>query len=535
MNEIISKISLRTRLTIWYGAIVFLTLIGFGYWIYSEVRSDLQQNLDASLYDYAGILKSYVSKQLPVANEPNYQAKSHAGLEKMRAARYEDSLLMAAFIRDLNKQAPYHPQNFYVQIATFDGSVIWRSLNLKGKSLPQPASYSQLARINRDSLRGVEYRTYKYTPKVLAHPFMTGKAGDSIFAAVQFDGQPVRLFAIRTPNATIVAGFPLTETNRTLSAIMRAMAFSIPLILFISGLGGYLIAKYSLKPLDEINKTALAITANRLSARIPQSGADDELNRLSITLNKMIERLERSFEQVKRFTSDASHELRTPLTILRGELEVALREEHTEEDYQVILLSALEEVNRLTNVVEMLLELSRADTGQLVLKLRNDNLSKLLMDICEDAEILAEMRNIKVVTKVQQDIFLPFDSPRLHQALINLVDNAIKYNVENGELRIELKTEGDSAVITIADTGHGMTEDSVKHIFERFYRVHTNKTKGIQGNGLGLSIVKWIVDSHRGMISVESKLGEGTAFTIKLPYTENSNEPVIENANIAKN
>jgi heavy metal sensor kinase len=292
---------------------------------------------------------------------------------------------------------------------------------------------------------------------------------------------------------------------------------AFPLILVVSIAGGFFLAKISLRPVDEITQSANEITAKHLSKRLPEHQINDEIGRLTRTLNLMIERLENSFIQIRQFTSDASHELKTPLTILRGELEIALHSQKTTEEYEGVLVSALEEVQRLSNVVETLLELSRADTGQVRLSIEEDDLSKLLNDIVEDSIILAESKNIKVHSDIEQNLIIDFDSARIHQAVLNVVDNAIKYSPNGGKISIELKKGKILSEIIVTDNGIGMEEEELNHIFDRFYRIDKARSSDVQGFGLGLSIVHWIVEAHRGKIDIKSKINEGTVFTIILP------------------
>ena len=273
----------------------------------------------------------------------------------------------------------------------------------------------------------------------------------------------------------------------------------------------------SLRPIHDITKAAEEITASNLSKRLPIVQSKDEVGHLTNTFNKMIIRLDNSFSQIRKFTSDAFHELRTPLTILQGELELALHSEKTTEEYESVLVSALEEVARLTNVVETLLDLSRAESGQVKMTFTEGNLTKLMLDIAEDAEVLAEMKDITVTTQITENVILKYDSPRIHQALLNIVDNAIKYTPRGGHVSLELKNGKQNAVIVISDTGMGVPEDEVEHIFDRFYRIDKARSKDIQGSGLGLSIVKWIIDAHLGKITVTSQINKGTTFVFTIP------------------
>jgi signal transduction histidine kinase len=240
----------------------------------------------------------------------------------------------------------------------------------------------------------------------------------------------------------------------------------------------------------------------------------------------MITRLEESFYQIKQFTADVSHELRTPLAILTGELEVALKSEKSTREYQELIISCLEEVERLSNVVRTLLDISRAETGQVHIEQKRINLSLMLEEISEDAEILAEEKNITVGKMIEPGLFVEGDDIRLHQALLNIVDNSVKYTNIGGDILIRLVKQGNDAVLRLSDTGVGISEEHLPHIFDRFFRADQARSKDIQGNGLGLSIVKWIIEAHQGIITAESTIGKGTMITIILPlYTDHNGNP----------
>ncbi|MFN3270548.1 MAG: sensor histidine kinase, partial [Candidatus Kapaibacteriota bacterium] len=285
----------------------------------------------------------------------------------------------------------------------------------------------------------------------------------------------------------------------------------------------WILSSYSLKPIDVIIQTADEITEKNLSRRLPEINTNDEVGHLTRTLNNMISRLEQSFTQIKKFAADASHELRTPLTILQGELEIALHSKKTPEEYEEVLISALEEVSRLSNVVESILELSRAETGQIAINLKMDNISKIVEEVAEDISIIAEQKQIQIDKQIEPNIFVPIDSLRIHQALINLLDNATKYSRQGGVVWIKLYKDTDYAIITVEDNGIGIPKEDLNNIFDRMYRAKKNEKSGIKGYGIGLSIVKWIVEAHQGTIEVESEVNKFTRFTIKLPINPEEN------------
>ncbi|MBL7999432.1 MAG: HAMP domain-containing protein, partial [Candidatus Kapabacteria bacterium] len=313
-------------------------------------------------------------------------------------------------------------------------------------------------------------------------------------------------------------GYPLTEIQDTLNELFGVFLFGLPVALFISILGGYLLARYSLRPVDVLTHTAHEITAHNLGMRLPAPPVNDEIGRLTDTLNEMIARLESSFAQIRQFTSDASHELRTPLAILMGELELILRRPRTPDDYQQAISSALEEVVRLSKVVESLLDISRAETGQVHLQLDLMNISKLTEDVCEDLEIIAAEKQIAMKYEIQPFATIVGDQARLHQVLLNVIDNAIKYTREGGSVGVKLWVENTQTLISVSDTGIGIPADDIPHIFDRFYRVDKSRTRyDVPGTGLGLSIVKWIVEAHKGTITAASTENKGTVITITLP------------------
>ena len=218
-----------------------------------------------------------------------------------------------------------------------------------------------------------------------------------------------------------------------------------------------------------------------------------------------------------RFTGDASHELRTPLTIIMGELELALRKKKSNEEYQDIISSSLNEVMRLSDVVKSLLMLSRAEQGKISTDMKETNLSEMMQELTEVATILAEPRNQYVTPRIEENLFVAADAPKLHQMFFNLIDNAIKYTPDNGMIGINLDSDGKYAIVRVRDTGIGISPEHQKKIFDRFYRVDKARSREMGGAGLGLSIVEWTVQEHNGDISVTSEVGQGSTFIVRIP------------------
>lgn len=513
------SISLRFRLVFWYSAIVTLTLLVFGIAAYLTVSKDLYQNLDASLERVATSLDFIIKKKQKETMQPLRPATQRRKKSRRNQQEITDSF---AFFRNstsisdtmrmsrsdsseidedpvwsaVYEHILFNPKNYYIQIADLNGQIVWRSENLDTNSLPL-LDQSEVA---------------------------SGMAFISTITTFKKQQQNLRLYRKKTAKAFITVGYSLEEIDSTLYELFNALLIGFPIVLFVSTLGGFILARVSLKPIDDLSRSAREITASNLSNRLPEPKTNDEVARLTHTLNEMIARLEYSFNQIKQFTADVSHELRTPLAILTGELEVALRSDKSPEEYQALLISALEEVGRLSKVVRTLLDLSRAETGQVSIEHSNVNLSSMLEDLAEDAMILAEERSISVGSMIEPGILIDGDSVRLHQALLNIVDNAIKYTPSGGDILMRMVREGDRAILRVSDTGIGIPKEHLPHIFDRFYRADQARSQDIQGNGLGLSIVKWIIEAHQGTIRAESTLGKGTMFTIVLPILEQPRE-----------
>jgi heavy metal sensor kinase len=299
----------------------------------------------------------------------------------------------------------------------------------------------------------------------------------------------------------------------------RTYAILLPLMLVTASLVGWFMAGRALAPIDDVARTAQRITGANLRIQIPPRGANDELDRLIDAFNRMIERLESAFEQTKQFSTDVSHELRTPLTAIRGQLEVALLAAKTPEQYQEAILNALEDVERLSQTIRALLQLSQAESGQLGLQKQPIDVSGLLRDLMEQFYLPADSEKIRLTMTLPSQCIAEVDRIQFERLISNLVSNAIKYTPEGGAVGILLVDRGREFELVVEDTGVGIPSDHLPHIFDRFYRVPgTSSDRTVEkGLGLGLSFVAWIVKEHRGHIHVKSTPGVGTAFTVRIP------------------
>ena len=353
------------------------------------------------------------------------------------------------------------------------------------------------------------------------------ETGRTYFNTMELEsGEPMRVATKRVldheGNGTyfIRLGQSLEALDIARKRLLLVLGLAIPAVLLLGSYGGLLLANQALRPVDRITKAAEQIgVAGDLSERVPASARMDEIGRLAATFNHMISRLQAAFERQKQFTSDASHELRTPLAVMRADIEITLRRERGKEEYQRVLTSNLEEIVRLSRLVEDLLMLARADAGKVELKCEPMDLDDLCRKMTEYILPLADQRDQTLTYhQPQGKVIINADMHRIKQLLLNLLDNAIKYTEQRGSIILGLKTEGDEAVLTVSDSGRGIPPEDLPHIFDRFFRRSAKTSdRSASGFGLGLSIVKWIVDSHAGKIVAQSEPGKGTTFIVRLP------------------
>jgi heavy metal sensor kinase len=307
---------------------------------------------------------------------------------------------------------------------------------------------------------------------------------------------------------------PLESIQRPVSRLRTALLLFVPILLILAGFGGWFLAGKSLRPLNDLTQRARSITVHHLNQPLAISGAGQEIQELIDVFNEMIRRLDTSFRQIKQFTADASHELRTPLTVIKGEAEVALRAERKPEDYRETLHRILDETNYMAHIVENLLLLSRIDAGQLQLRREPTALEEIVQEILQKLRVLLQAKNLRVHTQLEPVPPILGDRERLAQMAQNLIDNSLKYTPEDGEIQIRVYQEGTSVVLSIRDTGIGIPASDLPHVFDRFYRVDKSRSRKIGGSGLGLSIVKWIVEAHQGQITMHSEEGQGTTVQV---------------------
>jgi heavy metal sensor kinase len=461
--------SIHARLTLWYTSLLTVTLLILGGTAYGLLVYSLARDLDRALQGVA----------LTMAAQP-----SRGGSPQIPAE------VEAIFRRFFG----FSPWDRYVERRQPWGDRDPQEVSPRSGRLPLSPNAVQRA--------GEGLQTYETVGGLGPYP-------------VRVLTQPVREAGRTT--SLIQVGMSLESVAVTRQRFLLVMATVLPLALLCAGGGGWLLARRALRPVDRMTEAARRISAEHLDERLETTGSDDELDRLAATLNEMLGRLDAAFRQVRQFSADASHELQTPLTILRGELEVALRAPRSPDEYQRVLASALEESDRIARLVEGLLLLSRADAGVLRMDRQLVDLGKLVAEVSESVQVLAEAHGVAIECKPVVPITVQGDRAHLRRLLLNLIDNGIKYTPAGGRVTLTLQADGEWSSLRVADTGIGITREELEQIFQRFYRAPAAVDRGNEGSGLGLCIARSIAEAHGGRIQVESMPRQGSVFTVLLP------------------
>ena len=462
--------TIRARLTAWHVGLLAVILITFSGGLYFFLSKRLHESIDNSLMVSASVVRKTALMQ--------YSRTPLPGLEYF----FEQFLGTG----NLNK--------FY-RIYDGSGNVGQRSKGIDASKFPlSQEAYSR-------ALKGeVTYETFLLEGD---HPIRV------ITMPVLRDKTLVNLIQV---------GTSLKGVADTLKNLRIFLFAAVPLVLVVSTLLGRFLAKRALDPVARITETAQKISHDPdLTRRIPEPDVEDEIGKLAKTFNEMMSRLESSFNQVRQFSSDASHELRTPLTVLKGQTELVLSKKRSSNEYREVLASNLEEINYMSKVLDDLFTLSKSDEGRLHMEYTPVEFATIIQDVCRHIEILAEEKNIRIVTAYLEPVVVNGDAHRLRQMVWTLLHNAIKYTPEGGEVKVTLLDQGETAVFTVQDNGIGIPEKELPMIFNRFYRVDKARSRDEGGSGLGLSICKHIVEAHQGRIEVESQVGVGSKFRIILP------------------
>lgn len=309
-----------------------------------------------------------------------------------------------------------------------------------------------------------------------------------------------------------------TYADTGLNIIVRLAAILLPCFIALIIIGGYMITKRAFAPVKKIRDTAEEIAqSSDVSRRIGLEGGNDEIYELAGTFDKMLNRIEESFEREKQFTSDVSHELRTPVAVISSEAEYALGENASTAEKDEALSAILNQSSRISKLISQLLNISRAEAGRIKPNFEKINLSELLLTIAEEEQDLAAEKNIEITTDVQNGVFVHADETLLMRCFINLMDNAIAYGKPNGHITIFLRNDAGNAKGYVKDDGIGISKDDLDKIWERFYQADPSRSAQSGSFGLGLSMVKWIIKEHKGKIRAESEPGRGSTFYFEFP------------------
>ena len=433
----------------------------------------------------------------------------------------------AALIRD-NAQLPDR-QLTVVDTANVDGPIVRATKELVDLLTPLSGYFIVLSTQNAPLYSSTPVRALSVEDQTRLLSAAVELTPEVEAARVSVRGDSLSLFVVAhrtgvsglTNINRIVVAMPATAVQLPTTLLIGTIIALTPLVLLVSVAAAYVVAGRAFKPVDQLINEVEAITDGRsLHRRLPADSSADELSRLGVTVNAMLARLENSFSALRRFTADASHELKTPLTVLRADVERAMHPSTSRTERMVALEEALQETARMADLVDSLLTLARADEGRFDLHRTPVELEPLVREVFETAVILGEHAGLTMELPVLENAIVMGDRTRLRELLLNLVTNAIKYTPRGGRVEMSVNRRGhDEIGIAVRDTGIGIAAADLPHVFERFWRADRARSRASAqgGSGLGLAISHWIVQAHGGTITVQSRLGRGTVFTVNLP------------------
>ena len=486
--------SIRFKIILWYMLVLALTLLFFSLLLYQNYSRSLYKNLDQLLNSKAGGVVNSID--------------TYWEAEKLGALELSQTFIRPGVFSKINNINFAKIATHCIEERSGDPAlmnIMVRIFDAKGKLIVSSKNTANVGLLPVEALQDV-------------------LNGNSRFDNATVDlsgGKPLPLRVYTTPViedgrvAYIVQiASSLVLLYAALNRLQVILFLLLPLTVFLTGMVGAFLAKVTLNPVEEMIRTIRQIKADNLKLRISIPDTKDEIRRLADTFNDILGELDRAFSMQQQFIQDVSHDLRTPLTILKGEIEVALKKARSPKEYESVLSSSLEEINKINKVIENLLILARFDSKKLPLEIKEVDLNTKMQNVVKDMEVLAEQKNIHMNIFEEEKITLEGDENQLRQLFSNLLDNAIKYTDAGGKVSVNLSRQNGFAKIQVSDTGIGIPDKELPFIFDRFYRV--DKARGGCGFGLGLSIAKTIAEVHGGTIEVESEPDRGAVFTVFL-------------------
>ncbi len=470
---------IRLRLTAWYFGVLALVLSAFGISAYIEMEHSIHRTVDEELQFRAEGVHQLIERTIQRGAPQDLPE----GLREHTELRQGGALL---------------------QVADENGNWLYRSKVMSDYGVPKPASI--------------------HTPN-RAYDFDGGKGAaldEEIGSGENPSDVPLRIWSEKVNvgghEYLIQSAFEMDDFYGALEHFELLLFISIPLLLIGAAAGGYWISSLALAPVDQITQTARNISAQNLSSRLVVPNTGDELQRLSQTLNGMLERLEAAFKKITQFTADASHELRTPVAVMRTRAELSLRKARSSEEYREVIAEVLGELEKTSALIEQLMFLARADSGAETLHFSPTNVAEVLREACHQGSALAEAKQIAFEQHINGDsVWIQGDASSLRRLFLILIDNAVKYTAPSGQIDVSLHRQNGFAVAEVRDTGIGISEADLPNVFERFYRADKARSRESGGVGLGLSIGRWITEVHYGAIEVQSTPGRGSVFQVRLP------------------
>jgi heavy metal sensor kinase len=471
--------SIRFRLIMWYAGLLIGAFLVFSVVLYQVLRGYLESSLSQTLFRR--------SEQIAVS--------LLAGIDKTGEHYVADQIATR-----------YAPENYdrFIRITGPNGDILYAS----GRTASfDPSRLSPLAAstVTRD----------------FAHKERLDDGNLLLITVKAFQSSDGHRFLIES-------GGRMAPIETILSHLLLSLLLGVPLLVLVAVGGGFVLVSRALAPMVNIAQSAERITMHNLNERLPLTNTGDELEHLSLALNRVIVRLSTALEQNRRFLADASHELRTPLAALRGEMESVVEQTRALPELSDRAGSALEEVDRLSKIVDALFAISRLDAGEAQQEWARFDLASLAANTTEQMSLMAEDKGVSVGCSTQGDVTVEGDRARIKQVVINLLDNAIKYTPSEGSIKLDVRSIAGKAVIEVTDTGIGIPSSALPHVFERFFRVDKARSRDVGGAGLGLAIVKSICTAHGGQVEVKSAEGRGSCFTVELPLAQ----PINPKANV---